>query len=86
MVKRMIDKMDFSALHGKLQKAKELFYLLDERREGHIKLDDLMIELRSGGISPEHEQIIIDKFFENGCVQFDCILFISTDGCSTAAM
>ena len=46
--------------------AKELFYLLDDRREGCIRLDDLLIELRSGGISPEHETLILNKFTEKG--------------------
>ncbi len=33
------------------RQAKDLFYLLDERKEGMIRLDDLMIELRSGGLT-----------------------------------
>jgi Ca2+-binding EF-hand superfamily protein len=48
IVKRLIDQMDFAALHVKLQKSKDLFYLLDEKREGIIRLDDLLIELQSG--------------------------------------
>ena len=50
IVKRLIDQMDFAAMHVKLQKAKDLFYLLDDHKEGFIRLDDLMIELRSGGL------------------------------------
>jgi hypothetical protein len=50
LVKRMIDAMNFDALRVKLQKAKDLYFLLDDKHEGFIQLDDLMIELRSGGL------------------------------------
>ena len=66
VVKRLIDQMDFMALRTKLKKSKDLFYLLDERKEGFVRLDDLMVELRSGGLTPDHEEIILKKFAEKG--------------------
>ena len=65
-VRDFIDKMDFEALGAKLKTSKDLFFINDERKEGIIKLDDLMFELKSGGLSAEHEAIVIRKFAEKG--------------------
>ena len=77
MVKRLIDKMNFESLRTKLQKSKELFYLLDERKEGVVRLDDLLIELKSGGLTPEHQELVIAKFSEKGREYIDFLDFLT---------
>ena len=64
--------MDIQALETKLQQSKQLFYLLDGCQEGYIHLDDLIFELKAGGLAPEHVDIVIEKFAEDGTVRGVC--------------
>lgn len=68
----LVDGMNAEALRLKLQRSKELFYLLDEQHQGVIAVEDLMIELRSGGLTREHERLLLDQFVNkgNGVVEF----------------
>ncbi|XP_041452589.1 protein app1-like isoform X11 [Lytechinus variegatus] len=55
-VKNVIEKMDLQTLDWKIFRAKELFnWCLDEKTR-HFKMDRLLIELRAGGVSLEHQQ------------------------------
>lgn len=77
ITKGLISKMDMGALGVKMNKCKQLFYLLDEKEEGYVEMDTLMHEVRAGRISPEHEDIILKKFGEDGRTWVDFLLYIS---------
>ncbi|EDV22378.1 uncharacterized protein TRIADDRAFT_58917 [Trichoplax adhaerens] len=76
VVKNMINKLTFDALDVKLQKCKELFYLLDEdnfnRPSGVVTLDNLAIELAAGGLSHDQVRLVRKQFDKNnvGTVEF----------------
>ncbi|XP_030843737.1 titin-like isoform X11 [Strongylocentrotus purpuratus] len=54
-VKNVIEKMDLQTLDWKIFRAKDLFnWCLDEKTR-HFKMDRLLIELRAGGVSLEHQ-------------------------------
>ena len=100
VTKGMIHKMDLEALAVKMQKCKELFYLLDDKEEGYVEMDTLMMEIKAGRINDvnnyfrcesafhinfefshicniqEHEQIILEKFGEDGQTWVDFMLYI----------
>ncbi|XP_033120089.1 nucleolar protein dao-5-like isoform X2 [Anneissia japonica] len=75
-VKKMINKMDFEALDVKMQRAKELFRLLedecDETYPGEVTLNGLSIDLQAGGLRKEHIEFVVNKFGRegNGIVDF----------------
>ncbi|EDQ92558.1 uncharacterized protein MONBRDRAFT_5213 [Monosiga brevicollis MX1] len=77
MVKGLINALDVEALAVKIEKCKELFYLLDERRAGSVSLDDLSHELRAGRISEIHERLVLDKFGEGGRTEADFLDFLA---------
>eukprot|EP00730_Choanoeca_flexa_P000877 TRINITY_DN10378_c0_g1_i1.p2 TRINITY_DN10378_c0_g1~~TRINITY_DN10378_c0_g1_i1.p2 ORF type:complete len:287 (+),score=41.96 TRINITY_DN10378_c0_g1_i1:1661-2521(+) len=77
LVKGLINAMDAHALATKLSKCKDLFYILDERRQGSVDVEDLGHELHAGRISEEHESIIIDKFTEDGKDEVDFLDFLT---------
>ncbi|TRY65064.1 hypothetical protein DNTS_026086, partial [Danionella cerebrum] len=61
-MRSLISKMDFKSLEMKLHKAKKLFLFLLEAQtggalapEGCIEAEQLLVELKAGGIRPEHE-------------------------------
>ncbi|XP_026779380.3 uncharacterized protein LOC113532275 [Pangasianodon hypophthalmus] len=61
-MRSLISKMDFKSLEMKLYKAKQLFlFLLEgqsegtEVRQGRISAEQLLVELKAGGIREEHE-------------------------------
>ncbi|XP_059367182.1 mucin-2 [Carassius carassius] len=61
-MRSLISKMDFKSLEMKLYKAKQLFLFLLEAQtggalvpEGCIGAEQLLVELKAGGIRPEHE-------------------------------
>ncbi|XP_067284344.1 uncharacterized protein [Pseudorasbora parva] len=61
-MRSLISKMDFRSLEIKLYKAKQLFLFLLEAQtggavppEGRIEAEQLLVELKAGGIRPEHE-------------------------------
>ncbi|MCJ8742984.1 hypothetical protein PDJAM_G00088510 [Pangasius djambal] len=62
-MRSLISKMDFQSLEMKLYKAKQLFlFLLEgqsegtEARQGRISAEQLLVELKAGGIHEEHEE------------------------------
>ncbi|XP_071962209.1 uncharacterized protein [Antedon mediterranea] len=75
-VKKMINKMDFEALDVKMQRAKELFQLLededDETYPGEVTIDNLSVELQAGGLSKDNIKFVVNKFGRegNGIVDF----------------
>ncbi|XDV25025.1 hypothetical protein PO909_029028 [Leuciscus waleckii] len=61
-MRSLVSKMDFKSLEMKLYKAKQLFLFLLEAQtggagapEGCIEAEQLLVELKAGGIRPEHE-------------------------------
>eukprot|EP00043_Microstomoeca_roanoka_P016491 m.168970 g.168970 ORF g.168970 m.168970 type:complete len:741 (-) comp16468_c7_seq11:524-2746(-) len=76
-VRNLINAMDAHALAQKIIGCKSLFYILDEKRCGHVGVDDLSNELIAGRISKEHEEIIIDKFTEDGKEEVDFLDFLT---------
>ncbi|KAM6985841.1 uncharacterized protein FYW47_009064 [Aplochiton taeniatus] len=64
-MRSLISKMDFSSLELRLYKAKQLFLFLLEAQaggavaqEGSISAEQLLVELKAGGIRQEHEAAI----------------------------
>ncbi|XP_066525540.1 uncharacterized protein [Hoplias malabaricus] len=64
-MRSLISKMDFKSLEMKLYKAKQLFLFLLEGQaggtvatEGCISAEQLLVELKAGGIREEHEEAI----------------------------
>jgi hypothetical protein len=62
----LINKFDFNALEIKLDKAKQLFYLMCDRcdnvPDGYVTAEALSIELAAGGLSNENIQMCMKKF------------------------
>lgn len=56
---------------------KQMFYLLDETKDGLVEMDMLVNEVQAGRISPEHEKIIIAKFSEGGKAYVDFLDFLT---------
>lgn len=77
MVRGMVNSTDFRAMEAKMNACKQMFYLLDEKRDGLVPMDMLMYQVRAGRISPEHEKIIIDKFSEDGKTYVDFLDFLT---------
>eukprot|EP00049_Salpingoeca_infusionum_P022699 m.8231 g.8231 ORF g.8231 m.8231 type:complete len:816 (-) comp5337_c0_seq1:457-2904(-) len=77
LVRGLINTMDATGLASKLIRCKDLFYILAEKQKGIVSVDDLHNELVAGRISEEHEQIIIDKFTENGQQEIDFLDFLT---------
>ncbi|XP_051546821.1 uncharacterized protein LOC127436607 [Myxocyprinus asiaticus] len=64
-MRSLISKMDFRSLEMKLCKAKQLFLFLLEAQaggavahQGYIEAEQLLVELKAGGIRPEHEESV----------------------------
>ncbi|XP_051976306.1 uncharacterized protein LOC127638705 isoform X2 [Xyrauchen texanus] len=64
-MRSLISKMDFRSLEMKLCKAKNLFLFLLEAQaggtvahQGCIEAEQLLVELKAGGIRPEHEESV----------------------------
>ncbi|XP_048886881.1 uncharacterized protein LOC125751726 isoform X2 [Brienomyrus brachyistius] len=56
-MRSLIGELDFKALELKLSKAK-LFLFLVEAQGGSISVDQLLVELKAGGISQDHEEAV----------------------------
>nr|XP_023672584.1 uncharacterized protein LOC111846538 isoform X3 [Paramormyrops kingsleyae] len=56
-MRSLIGELDFRSLEVKLSKAK-LFLFLVEAQAGSISVDQLLVELKAGGISQEHEEAV----------------------------
>ena len=54
-----------------------MFYMLDEKKDGFVEMDMLVREVRAGQITQEHEDLIINKFSENGKVFVDFLDFLT---------
>lgn len=82
MIRKLINKFNFQALEVKMEKCKELFFLLEDNDnvlDGKITADMLAVELAAGGISPEHVDYIINKFNrdQDGMVEFlDFLIYV----------
>ncbi|KAL7828233.1 hypothetical protein AOLI_G00313850 [Acnodon oligacanthus] len=64
-MRSLISKMDFRSLEMKLYKAKQLFLFLLEGQaggavttQGCISAEQLLVELKAGGIREEHEEAV----------------------------
>ncbi|XP_049330954.1 mucin-12 [Astyanax mexicanus] len=64
-MRSLISKMDFQSLEMKLYKAKQLFLFLMEGQgggaaatQGYISAEQLLVELKAGGIREEHEAAV----------------------------
>ena len=61
-IKKLINKLNFEALDVKMQRAKELFYLLEDEEEGgypgEVPIGNLSVELEAGGLKKEHVQLV----------------------------
>jgi len=65
-IRKLINKYDFEALNVKIERSKDLFFLLDEQDdevpEGMIRASTLGVELEAGGLNREHTAFVVDKF------------------------
>jgi len=77
LVKGMVNKMDAYAMQKKMMGCKQMFYLLDEHKDGMVEMDMLVREVRAGRITQEHEDIILAKFSEDGKVYVDFLDFLT---------
>ena len=74
----MIDGLSSQDLVAELGRAKRLFYM-------HVRgtllqtmtLDDLALELKAGGIAPEHEASIIAKLRSEGLAELTLVDFLA---------
>ncbi|XP_035280911.1 uncharacterized protein LOC118231321 isoform X1 [Anguilla anguilla] len=64
----LIGKLDFRTVEMKLYRAKQLFLFLLETQtgvsaaqEGLLSTEQLLMELRAGGIAPEHEEVVASQ-------------------------
>ncbi|XP_072257249.1 uncharacterized protein [Pyxicephalus adspersus] len=55
-MRSLIDHMDFKALELKMYKAKQLFLCNIDAETKSISVEQLLVELKAGGISREHEE------------------------------
>ncbi|XP_073431386.1 uncharacterized protein [Dendrobates tinctorius] len=55
-MRSLIDHMDFKALELKMYKAKQLFLCNIDAESRSISVEQLLLELKAGGISREHEE------------------------------
>ncbi|XP_056430516.1 uncharacterized protein LOC130369371 isoform X2 [Hyla sarda] len=55
-MRSLIDHMDFKALELKMYKAKQLFLCNIDAESKSISVEQLLVELKAGGISREHEE------------------------------
>uniref|UniRef100_A0A1I8GZL3 EF-hand domain-containing protein n=1 Tax=Macrostomum lignano TaxID=282301 RepID=A0A1I8GZL3_9PLAT len=66
IIRKMVNKMNFDALDYKLEKCKEMFFLLDDLDDkaptGSITVDSLAIELLAGNLKDENVGSVIKKF------------------------
>ncbi|CAD5123140.1 DgyrCDS11510 [Dimorphilus gyrociliatus] len=67
LVRNLINKFNYEALDIKMEKAKELFYLLDGENnydvpEGKAGANNLLVELTAGGLTSEHVELVVRKF------------------------
>ncbi|UJR26661.1 hypothetical protein I4U23_007978 [Adineta vaga] len=70
-VRNLINKFDYEALDIKLQKAKELFYLMADKSQkiapnGYVPLESLCVELSAGGIEQDSIEHCKKKFDREG--------------------
>ncbi|KAM4748831.1 uncharacterized protein WCC33_006230 [Rhinophrynus dorsalis] len=57
-MRSLIDHMDFKALELKMYKAKQLFLCNIDSESKSISVGQLLVELKAGGISQEHEEAV----------------------------
>ena len=61
-IKKLINKINFEALDVKMDRAKELFYLLEDEDEhgfpGEVPVRNLQVELEAGGLRREHADLV----------------------------
>ncbi|KAJ8381951.1 hypothetical protein SKAU_G00027290 [Synaphobranchus kaupii] len=67
-MRSLIGKLDFRTVEMKLYRAKRLFLFLLETQagvspaqEGFLSAEQLLVELRAGGIRPEHEEVVTSQ-------------------------
>ncbi|CAF1151697.1 unnamed protein product [Rotaria sordida] len=70
-VRKLINKFDYEALDIKMQKAKELFYLMADKSQklapkGYVPLRALCIELAAGGVERDNIENCKKKFDREG--------------------
>ncbi|XP_073179618.1 uncharacterized protein C12orf42 homolog isoform X1 [Lepidochelys kempii] len=57
-MRALIGRMDFKALELKMYNARQLFLWNIDSHSGSITVDQLLVELKAGGISEEHEKAV----------------------------
>ncbi|KAM4678418.1 uncharacterized protein O3C94_010327 [Discoglossus pictus] len=57
-MRSLIDRLDFKALELKMYKAKQLFLCNIDSESKSISVEQLLVELKAGGISTEHEEAV----------------------------
>ncbi|CAF0883441.1 unnamed protein product [Adineta steineri] len=70
-VRNLINKFDYEPIDIKMQKAKELFYLMADKSQkiapnGYVPLETLCVELSAGGIEQENIEHCKKKFDREG--------------------
>ncbi|XP_058842203.1 uncharacterized protein LOC131697438 [Acipenser ruthenus] len=57
-MRSLIGRMDFKSLELKLYRARQLFLCNIDSQSNSISVDQLVLELKAGGISEEHEEAV----------------------------
>jgi hypothetical protein len=76
-VKNAIDSMDFDALHAKMMKSKDLFFLNELDEKGNITFDSLEISLKAGRMDPQKLAVLQDKMAAEGTDSLSFLDFCS---------
>lgn len=76
-VKNAISVMDFDALHAKMQKSRDLFFLNNPSPTGHIDIVSLGVEFKASRMDEEQMGTLISRFCAGGKETLSFLDFLS---------
>lgn len=71
----MLPKLDAKSVENKIFKAKKLWLFLVDKGSKMVQLNDLMIELKCGGVTDDHVKYAQEKFQDKKC--FDLLDYLT---------
>ncbi|XP_074656117.1 uncharacterized protein LOC141909562 isoform X2 [Tubulanus polymorphus] len=81
IIKKLINKLDFEALDVKMERCKELFFLLDQEdvevAPGKVAARSLGVELAAGGLSSDHTKYVVNKLNRETKGEVDFVDFLT---------
>lgn len=75
--RKVIADLDFKAVHKKMAKAKEIFFLLEHNDWGEVDLEHMGVMLKAGRIADSHAEEVVERLRQSGHEQLTFLDFLA---------